>query len=566
MCVGAATIDDVEQRETPVQDQHHKPDSLNDKTAGLGNPSVPKVDAPAARSAAEKLLLLAGVCMAVLVLPLNFGGAAVTAPAMGAALGGSPVAVNWILNAFMLCFGSCLMASGALADQFGRKRAFAVGVLLFAATSLGIAAAPGLMWVDILRALQGIAASLVLAGVSAALAQEFEGAERARAFSMLGTTFGIGLALGPLLAGLLTQTLGWRYFFLADAVIGLAGFALGVPKLKESYDPNASGLDWPGAVSFTSALTLFTFALLQGPESGWGSPLIVGLFVGAAVMFIAFVSIERRVARPMLDLSLFRYARFVGVQALPLATAFCYVTLLLVLPTRFIGVEGHTAIGAGLMMVALSAPMLFVPLTAATLTRWMSAGVISAIGLVIAAAGMYWFSRIEPGSPFIAFAVPMFVIGVGAGLPWGLMDGLSVSVVPKERAGMATGIFSTMRVAGEGMALAAAGAMLAVLTDRRLADAFAHRPLATPGALAKAAERVATGDLPSAAAMLPGIGQLALTQAYDSAFRVLLHTLVGLTLASAVLILAFLGRTPSTAESSDEPCSVLVETADALEQ
>ena len=504
-------------------------------------------DSVVPHSASQQMLILAGVCIAVLVLPLNFGGAAVSAPTIGMALGGSPVAVNWILNAFMLSFGSSLMVAGALADLLGRKRIFALGVAFFAVTSLGIAAAPSLLWVDFLRALQGIAAALVLAGSSAALAQEFDGQGRARAFSLLGTTFGVGLALGPLLAGFFTQTFGWRSFFLADAAIGLTGFALGVPRLRESFDPDAKGLDWPGAISFTAALTLFTFGLLQGPESGWSSPLIIGLFAGAVATAIAFIWIEGRVARPMLDLSLFRYPRFVGVQVLPLATAFCYVTLLLVLPTRFIGIEGHTAIGAGLMMVSLSMPMLFVPLTAALLTRWMSAGLISAIGLVIAAIGMLWFSGIEPGAPSAAFAIPLFVIGVGAGLPWGLMDGLSVSVVPKERAGMATGIFSTTRVAGEGMTLAVASAILAVLTRSRLSDALAGFRVAPAHALAEAAQRVATGDLVQAAALLPGLGQPVLVQAYDGAFRVLIHILVAITLASAIMVLGFLGRASSAA-------------------
>lgn len=528
------------------------------------NNSAPSAALPAAPSGAtqtandtpphstsQQILVLLGICTAVLVLPLNFGGAAVSAPTIGAALGGTPVAVNWILNAFMLSFGSSLMISGALADLLGRKRIFAVGVALFAATSLGIAAAPSLLWVDFLRAFQGVAAALVLAGASAALAQEFDGPGRARAFSMLGTTFGLGLALGPLLAGFLTQTFGWRSFFFADAAIGLTGFALGVPKLRESYDPHATTLDWPGAASFTGALTLFTFALLQGPESGWSSPLITGLFAGAALMLAAFVWIEKRVARPMLDLSLFRYPRFVGVQVLPLATAFCYVTLLLVLPTRFIGIEGHSAIGAGLMMVSLSAPMLFVPLTAALLTRWMSAGAISAIGLVIAAGGMLWFGGIASDVPSSAFAVPLFVIGVGAGLPWGLMDGLSVSVVPRERAGMATGIFSTTRVAGEGMTLAVAGAILAVLTRLRLSDALTAFPPVPRRAVAEAAQRVATGDLPHAVALLPVLGQPILAHAYDDAFRTLIHMLVAITLAAALVVLGFLGRTSSASNSHD---------------
>jgi hypothetical protein len=202
-------------------------------------------------------------------------------------------------------------------------------------------------------------------------------------------------------------------------------------------------------------------------------------------------------------------------------------------------------------MVSLSAPMLFVPITAAFLTRWMSAGVISATGLVIAAIGMLWLSDIAPDAPSTALALPLFVIGVGAGLPWGLMDGLSVSVVPKERAGMATGIFSTTRVAGEGMTLAIAGAILAVLTRVRLSDALTGFPLIPRNAVAEAAQRVATGDLPHAAALLPTLGQPILAQAYDDAFRVLLHILMAITLASALVVLGFLGRRPSAANSGD---------------
>jgi hypothetical protein len=170
---------------------------------------------------------------------------------------------------------------------------------------------------------------------------------------------------------------------------------------------------------------------------------------------------------------------------------------------------------------------------------------------------MLWFSGIAPDAPADALTLPLFIIGVGAGLPWGLMDGLSVSVVPKERAGMATGIFSTTRVAGEGMTLAIAGAILAVLTHLRLSDALAALPPVSRDAAAEAAQRVATGDLPHAAALLPALGQPILAQAYDGAFRILLHILVAITLASALVVLGFLGRTPSAAKPKDTGSTLL---------
>jgi MFS family permease len=489
-----------------------------------------------------KIAPLVAVCLAALILPLSFSGGAVATPTIGRHLGGSAVALNWITNAFMLTFGSLLMAAGALADQYGRKRIFTLGVSAFAVISLALSLAPSVLILDLLRAAQGIAAAAALSGGSAALAQEFEGHARTRAFSMLGTTFGVGLAFGPLLAGLLIESFGWRSVFLSSALVGVLALLFGGPRMRESRDPDATGLDWPGTISFTGALSLFTFGVIQAPASGWSSPLIIALLVGAALSLAAFVLVETRVARPMLDLSLFRYPRFIGVQVLPIATCSCYVVLLVLLPLRFIGVEGQSEIGAGLLMLALSAPMLIVPFLAASLARWISAGVISGTGLLLAAAGLLWLSRIAPAAPRYEAVPPMLLIGLGASMPWGLMDGLSVSVVPKERAGMATGIFGTTRVAGEGVALAIVSAILAGLMQVSLARLF---PDATTGGserMIEAAGRLATGDLRHASALLPEIGRTLLTQSYGTAFQSLLYILAAITFLSAVAVFGFLGN------------------------
>lgn len=480
-----------------------------------------------------KWSVLAAVCLAALALPWSFVGGAVATPAIGRELGGSPQALGWVTSAFMLSFGSCLMAAGALADQYGRKRLFGIGIGLFAASSLAISLAPDLWWLNGLRAAQGLAAAAAMAGGSAALAQEYEGEARTRAFSLLGTTFGLGLAFGPLLSGGLIQWRDWRAIFACGAAIGVAALLLALPRMRESRDPDAVGLDWPGALSFTSMLALFTAALLQGPQQGWRSLPVMALLAGALALLLAFIWLERRAARPMLDLSLFRYPAFVGAQCLPLATSYCYVALLVLLPLRFIGVDGQGEAEAGLWMLALSAPMLAMPSLAVWLTRWRSAGFISAAGLLTAALGLAGLSQAQAGSP--AMALALLLIGGGSGLPWGLMDGLSVSVVPKERAGMASGIFSTTRVAGEGMALAAIGALMAGLTGRALDDAGLN-------ASAAAVQRLASGNLSQAHALLPMADIGRLIHAYDWAFQRLLYLLIALTLSSALMALVLLGR------------------------
>ena len=201
---------------------------------------------------------------------------------------------------------------------------------------------------------------------------------------------------------------------------------------------------------------------LLAPEHGWSHPLVQVSLWGSLALLVAFVVIERRVARPMLALGLFRRAQFAGVQLLGASPAFAFVVLIVLLPGRFIGADGLSAVQAGQLMIALSAPLLVVPMLAALLSRWFTAGLLSALGLALNALGLLWMSVALASGPQ-ALLLPMLVVGVGIGLPWGLMDGLAVSVVEKERAGMATGIFNTVRVSGDGVAIALVGALLAAL-------------------------------------------------------------------------------------------------------
>ncbi len=194
-------------------------------------------------------------------------------------------------------------------------------------------------------------------------------------------------------------------------------------------------------------LALFTYGMLLVPERGWSDGLVVGALIGSAVCLVLFIQIERTVARPMLDLSLFRYRRFVGVQLLAAAPAYGFVVLLVLLPLRFVGIEGMGAIAGGGLMIALSAPLLILPIVAGWLTRWLRPATLCGTGLILTACGLGWLSTLPSGTPAALLLLPMLMIGTGISLPWGLMDGLAVDVVPSERAGMAMGIFSTVRVA-----------------------------------------------------------------------------------------------------------------------
>ncbi|WP_168597733.1 MFS transporter [Rhizobium sp. SG570] len=495
------------------------------------------------RGLPTRLIVLFAICCSSAVMPLTFTGPAVAIPAISRTLGGDPVALNWVTNAFMLTFGSTLMAFGALADFFGRKRIYVLGLVAFTVFSAALAFAPNIIVLDCLRALQGLGAAAAFSAGMASLAQEFEGTAQMRAFSVVGASFGVGLAFGPIASGAMIDALGWPSIFGLVVALALLALSIGIPFLRETRNPDAAGLDWMGAITFTLALTLFTYGVLRGPAIGWSDLTVAGPLIGSALLMIGFYFVERSTKHPMLDLTLFRYPRFVGVQLLAAAPAYAFVVLLVLLPVRFVGIEGMNEIAAGQLMMALSGPLLVLPIAAGVLTRWLAPATVCSGGLLVSAAGLFWLSQTPVGSSPSVLTIPLLMIGVGISLPWGLMDGLAVSVVPKERAGMATGIFSTTRVAGEGVALAIVTAVLSALTK-------SHLPSALGPSSAEIAQRLVTGDLAGAQTLVPPGTSIGLVLDYSDAFSSLLWILTVITLITATVVLVSLRNVTSDPDNA----------------
>lgn len=484
--------------------------------------------------------VLIPLCAAGIIIPIVFTGPAIATPMIARDLGGSLLELGGVVNAYNVAFGSCVMAGGALADRFGRKRCFISGLLLFFLTSLLIGLAPNITFLNVLRGVEGVAGALTLTSASALIAQEFDDHLRLRAFSFLGTSFGIGLAFGPMLVGVLIAHLGWRSLFFGIALASLLVFVFSFQKVNESRDPNARSIDWWGIGLFTLALGALILGIVSGPEKGWNHPQVVILLAGSALLLLLFVIVEIKSREPMLDLSLFRFPRFVGVQLLPIATGFCFVALLVYLPIWFIGIQGYGETEVGLAILPLTAPMLIVPFLAGSLSRHISPGYLCGAGLLLAALGECWLAfALEPGAPISGIVLPMLVIGIGSGLPWGLMDGLSMSVVPKERAGMAAGIFTTMRVAGEAVAIAIIGALLVGYTVSGLRQLAQGNPLLDLAQTSDWAGRIASGQLAAvleqvASADRNVLGHL-LATVYQHSFSAVLLLIAALTAVCAVL-------------------------------
>ena len=292
-------------------------------------------------------------------------------PSIQKDLGASFTDVQWVIDAYTLSLAAIVLTAGSLADRLGRRAVFAVGLGIFSAASLAAGLAPDATFLNVARAIQGIGGAAMFAVSLALVAQEFAaGRERATAMGIYGATIGISVAIGPLVGGAITSGLGWRWVFFVNVPVGAAALALTFVRVRESRDPNATRIDWLGLVTFSSALLMLVLALLRGNDNGWGSPLIVGLLVGAALMMAAFAAVERRVPEPMLPLELFRRGAFTGVQIAAAAVSASLFALFLYLTLYLQNYLGYSPLQAGLRYLPITlVPFLVAPLAVALMGR-----------------------------------------------------------------------------------------------------------------------------------------------------------------------------------------------------
>lgn len=417
----------------------------------------------------RRIVVLVAVLVSTFALPLSLTGAAVVLPEIGRDLDADLAGVQWVVNGYNATFASFMLATGALADVFGRRRVFTIGLVIFAGAGLLASAAGDVLLVNVLRALAGVGAAAAATSAGALLANTFVGRARTRAFSVFGMAIGAGLAFGPTIAGLLIDFLGWRAVFAVPALVAVAVLLL-VPWLPESRQPHAGRLDWGGTVSFTAALLLLIFGFVQGPAYGWGDPRIVAAFAAAVALLVVFVRVERSHPEPMFDLTLLASPRFVGICLAAATVVAVLVPLLVYLPSYLTTVVGLTPSSAGLTLVLLTAPTVVLPLLAGALTRWVPASAVIVAAVLTVASGAAWATVITPTSGAADLAGPLLAIGTGIGLSVGLLDALAIGSVPPQRAGTGAGMINTARLASETVAIAVVGAVLATTTAGQLAD------------------------------------------------------------------------------------------------
>ncbi|MER8185146.1 MFS transporter [Kitasatospora sp. NPDC094015] len=407
----------------------------------------------------RKWLPLTAVCLGAFMLLVDVTIVTVALPDMATSLHTGFADLQWVMDGYALALAALLLGAGALADRVGRRRVYLAGLVLFALASLACGLASGPDQLIAFRVLQGVGGAAMFATTMALLSHAYQGRDRGVAFGVWGAVNGAAAAAGPIVGGLLTEHFGWRWIFLVNLPVSVLAVAVTLRAVKESRNPHATGVDLPGMAAFTVAAGSVTYALITVGEHGWGSTRTLGLFALGAVALLAFVLVELRSSRPMLDLGLLRNPAFVGIMIgglLLSAAAFSYLGYA---SLWLQSVRGMGPVAAGLALLPMSVVAFLTAGIAGRRLHGVPARLTVGGGLLLIGAGALLQAMIGADSGWAVLAPGLAVTGAGVGLATPAMAAAAMSAVPATRAGMAGGALNTARQLGNALGIALLGAV-----------------------------------------------------------------------------------------------------------
>jgi EmrB/QacA subfamily drug resistance transporter len=495
----------------------------------------------------NKWWTLVAVSLGTFMLLLDITIVNVALPDIQRALHSTFSDLQWIVDAYALTLAAFLLTAGSLADMYGRRRLYLVGLAVFTAASVLCGFATSTLMLQLSRGLQGIGGAIMFSVSLALLANAFRGRDRGVAFGVWGSVTGLAVAIGPLVGGVLTSGLSWRFIFFVNAPIGVAAVVIALTRVAESRAPQAQRPDWAGFVLFTLALSSLVYGLIESNQRSFTDGLVLTCFAVAAVLLAAFVVVERRIAHPMFDLRLFMLPTFSGgsVAAFGLSASIFSVLLYLVLYLQ--DILGYSPLGTGVRVLFLSGGILVAATVAGRLSSRVPVRLLIGPGLIIVGVSLLLMRGLNAGSSWTHLIPGMIVGGIGVGLVNPPLASTAVGVVPPQRAGMASGINSTFRQVG----IATGIALLGSLFSSEVADQVRAQVAAVPGLSAQGpriASAVQSGEIGTVIARLPGPARQAVGTITRGAFTAGLNRIL---LVAAIIALAAGAVALATIRSKD---------------
>ncbi len=404
----------------------------------------------------RKWWTLIGACSGLFLLMLDSTVVALALSSIRADLGTDAADLQWVMNGYLLTIAVLVVTAGRLGDMFGRKRLFVVGMALFGAGSVLSGAAQDPLMLIGGRVLQGVGAAPVLSLSLAIVCNAFPAREQPRALGVWAAVSAVALAIGPVIGGALVAV-DWRLIFWVNLPVVALGLAIVVAAAPESTDPGAGRrVDLPGLLALTVGLTAVVLAMVQSRT--WDAAATASLAVLGVLALAVFARIERRVREPIVEFELFRNGPYFGASAAAFAVVGSYWAVMFFQPQYLQDALGHPAILSGVLILPVTAPMVFISPFSGRLIGRFGARRLMTAGMLCGTAGLVVLTRIAPDTSYALALTGYLLFGIAIGLVYAPMSTAAMAVMPAEKVGIASGVLAMDRIVAGSLALAATGA------------------------------------------------------------------------------------------------------------
>jgi EmrB/QacA subfamily drug resistance transporter len=380
--------------------------------------------------------------------------------------------ITWVLNAYNLVFAVLLIPTGRLADRFGRKRLFLIGIIIFSLCSLGAGLSRQIEVLIAWRAVQAVGSAIMVPVSLAIVTLVFPAHQRGLALGIWGGMAGVAGAVGPTLGGILTEYVGWQWIFLVNVPVGVVAVLAVLAIIRESRDPEARhGMDPGGTATLSISLFTLTFGLIRGQEAGWSSPLIIGLLATSAAFGALFVLVESIVSYPIVDLRMLRDRTFASANVMILLFGLGFFGGLFFLIQYLTVVEGYSALRSAFAVTPFAACTMLTGPLAGRMTDRLGPRPMVIAGVVLFGAALFSASYLGGGVPYPQIAWRLVVAGIGAGLIFAPLTSAVMGTVEGGRVGVGAGVYNTARQVGFTLGLAILVAVFVAALPSRMTAA-----------------------------------------------------------------------------------------------
>jgi EmrB/QacA subfamily drug resistance transporter len=411
----------------------------------------------------RRWLILGAMCLCLLLVVASVSSLNTAIPTLARELQPTDTQILWIVDAYAVVFAGLLLFAGALGDRFGRKGALQIGLTIFAMASVACAWASDPNMLIALRGVMGIGAALIMPATLSIVTQVFPAHERPKAIAIWAAFAGAGGAIGPVMSGFLLAHFWYGSAFFVAAPIAIVAFTAVTALAPSSREGDSAALDPVGAVLSMAGFSALLFAIIEGPEKGWTSPLVLGGFVVAIGALSGFVIWEKRQTAPMLDMSLFSNARFsVGAMGITF-TFMAMFAMFFVMSQYFQYVRGYSALKSGVAGLPFAGVMIAVSPRAVTIASKIGVRQAIVVGMGLVSVGMLLFSTVGETTPYVAIAGCLMVMAAGMATAMPSMTSGIMSAVPPHKAGVGSAVNDTTRELGGAIGIAIVGSIVTAI-------------------------------------------------------------------------------------------------------